>query len=254
MLVDTHTHLYLPEFDSPSEAVSRAIDAGVTHMVMPNVDASTIDPLLALAASFPRNISVAIGLHPTEVNDHWQSQLDTILAHGADAHPVAIGEVGIDLYWDDTFRDRQRDALDAQASLAESLHLPLIIHCRNGLDDTLDILRLHPSVPVVMHSFCGSDDDIARIRAIGDYYFGINGIVTFKNSNLRERIPVIGLDRLLLETDSPYLAPVPHRGKRNESAYITHTAAECARALDIEPEQLARATTANAAALFALDL
>ena len=115
MLVDTHTHLYLPEFDSPSEAVSRAIDAGVTHMVMPNVDASTIDPLLALAASFPRNISVAIGLHPTEVNDHWQSQLDTILAHGADAHPVAIGEVGIDLYWDDTFRDRQRDALDAQA-------------------------------------------------------------------------------------------------------------------------------------------
>ncbi|MGM9846050.1 MAG: TatD family hydrolase [Muribaculaceae bacterium] len=254
MLIDTHTHLYLPEFDSPSDAVSRAIDAGVTHMVMPNVDASTIDPLLALAASFPRNISVALGLHPTEVNDDWHAQLDTILARLPEAGPVAIGEVGIDLYWDNTFRDRQREALDAQASIAEQLHLPLIIHCRNGLDDTLDILRLHPSVPVVMHSFCGSDDDIARIRSIGDYYFGINGIVTFKNSDLRDRLPAIGLDRLLLETDSPYLAPVPHRGKRNESAYITHTAAAVARALNTEPEHVAEATAANAARLFALHL
>lgn len=256
MIVDTHTHLYLPEFESPSAAVERAIDAGVGHMVFPNVDLSTIEPMLALHKLYPDNTSVAMGLHPTEVGDDWESVLARIESEfDSTCKFVAVGEIGIDLYWDKTYRLQQREVFRRQVNLAADRGLPVIIHCREGLDDVLDVLSSVERLPTgVFHSFGGSVADVERIRSIGDFYFGINGIVTFKNSSLRDVLPAIGIDRLLLETDSPYLAPVPHRGKRNESAFIVHTAAYVANVLCLSQQDVHDITTANASSLFNLDL
>ncbi|MDE6113879.1 MAG: TatD family hydrolase [Muribaculum sp.] len=255
-MVDTHTHLYLPEFESPSAAVERAIDAGVGHMVFPNVDLSTIEPMLALHKLYPDNTSVAMGLHPTEVGDDWESVLARIESEfDSTCKFVAVGEIGIDLYWDKTYRLQQREVFRRQVNWAADRGLPVIIHCREGLDDVLDVLSSVERLPTgVFHSFGGSVADVERIRSIGDFYFGINGIVTFKNSSLRDVLPAIGIDRLLLETDSPYLAPVPHRGKRNESAFIVHTAAYVANVLCLSQQDVHDITTANASSLFNLDL
>ena len=165
---------------------------------------------------------------------------------------MAVGEVGIDLYWDATFRREQMEAFAMQVEKARELGLPVIIHCRDGLDEVLEVLAGYRGVPAVFHSFGGTAQDVERIRALGDYWFGINGIVTFKNSKLREVLPAIGLDRLLLETDSPYLAPVPNRGKRNESAFLPHIAAHIAQHLGLTTTQVAEATTANARQFFRL--
>lgn len=254
MIVDTHTHLYLPEFDSPAEAVRRAVDAGVGHMLLPNVDLGTIGPMVELHRQFPKNTSIAMGLHPTEVEGDSHGALDVVersLAEFDDI--VAVGEIGIDLYWDKAWRSEQMEAFRIQCQWALDRGLPIIIHCREGLDEVLEVLSALPAVPRgVFHSFGGTEADVDRIRAVGDFYFGINGIVTFKNSRLREVLPHIGVDRLLLETDAPYLAPVPHRGKRNESAYIVHTAAHVAASMNIAVDELAAATTRNAQTLFSL--
>lgn len=255
-MIDTHTHLYLPEYDvdgGGAAAVVRALAAGVGRMIFPNVDAASVGPLEALAAQYPGRVFRAMGLHPTEVGRTWEADLDDIMQRlTPDAGYVAVGEVGIDLYWDRSFRDQQIEAFDRQAAKAAELGLPLIIHCRDGLAETLHVLARHPGVPAVFHSFGGSADDVAAIRRLGDYYFGINGIVTFKNSQLREVLPVIGADRILLETDSPYLAPVPKRGRRNESAYLPYIAAYIAGALGITAADVDRITTANACRLFNL--
>ena len=258
MLIDTHTHLYLEEFpDGGSEAVKRAIEAGVGHMIFPNVSVSTIEPMQALHRSFPEVTSMAMGLHPTEVEADFASQLDLVESHLADAAGyVAVGEIGMDLYWEQKFRSEQMEALNRQLDWAEKLSLPVIIHCREALAPTLEVLESHRGVRGVFHSFGGSESDVEEIRRrIGDhFYFGINGILTFKNSSLKSVLPAITPDRILLETDSPYLAPVPHRGKRNESAYMIHTAAVAADALGLTKEALAAVTTANASELFKLSL
>lgn len=255
-MIDTHTHLYLSEFEPDGggeAAVRRAIDAGVETLIFPNVDLDSIDPLAKLAAKFPENIRIAKGLHPTEVKADWQTVLNEILAYKElPSPPVAIGEIGIDLYWDKTFRSEQMDAFDYQCSLAQDRDLPVIIHCRDGLDEVLEVLGGHGGLRGVFHSFGGTPKDVARIRKTGDFYFGINGIVTFKNSKLDITLPSIGLDRIVLETDSPYLAPVPHRGKRNESSYIPLIAAKIAEVLNADKAVVTAATTANAQALFGL--
>jgi TatD DNase family protein len=255
MLIDTHTHIYLSEDFPDAEAVyQRAIDAGVCHMVLPNVDLHTIDDMLKMHARHPDTTSVAIGLHPTEINDNYRADLDAVLNQldsSGDANVVAIGEIGIDLYWDKTYRAEQRDAFATQCRVAVERNLPVIIHCREGLDDTLDVLSAMEKAPRgVFHSFGGTCEDVDRIRAVGDFYFGINGIVTFKNSKLRDVLHYIGIDRLLLETDSPYLAPVPYRGKRNESAYVAYVADTVAKALGVDLAEVADRTSANAANLF----
>lgn len=255
MIVDTHTHLYLPEFDNPADAVRRAVDAGVGHMILPNVDLTTIEPMVELHRQFPQNTSIAMGFHPTEVNGDFHKALDVVgqsLAEHNDV--VAVGEIGIDLYWDKTWRSEQMEAFRLQCLWALERDLPIIIHCREGLDEVLEVLSALPEVPRgVFHSFGGTTADVDRIRAVGDFYFGINGIVTFKNSRLCEVLPHIGIDRLLLETDAPYLAPVPHRGKRNESAFIIHTAAHMAASMGIPAEELAEATTRNSCNLFGIN-
>lgn len=253
MITDTHSHLYLPDFEHPHEAVKRALDAGVGHIIFPNVDLTTIAPMKALHSDFPDCTSMAMGFHPTEVNDSWEQSLAVVGEElmSDSARYVAVGEIGMDLYWDKTFREQQMMAFERQVQWATQLDLPVIIHCREGLDEVLEVLDGVEETPRgVFHSFGGTAEDVDRIRRTGDFYFGINGIVTFKNSKLRDVLPTIGAERLLLETDAPYLSPVPHRGKRNESAYIIHTAAHIAASLGIANEELANLTTANAKRLF----
>lgn len=258
MLIDTHTHLYLEEFaeDGHGEAaVRRALDAGVGKMLFPNVDLSTIEPMKELAGKFPGVVGMAMGLHPTEVKDSWAENTEAALAElGTKRDGLllykALGEVGIDLYWDKTFEREQMLSLEKQIYKAMELDLPVIIHCREGQAQVLEVLQGFPGARAVFHSFGGTAKDVDDIRRVGDFYFGINGIVTFKNCKVREALPEITLDRLMLETDSPYLAPVPHRGKRNESAFITHTAAHIAAYLDVPVKEIENRTAENAEFFF----
>lgn len=254
MLIDTHTHLYLEEFQpAPQEAVTRAIQAGVAQMIFPNVDLSTIPLMQNLHNQFPQNTFMAMGLHPTAIKESWVDDLSKIKSE-IDKNRnnyIAIGEIGIDLYWDKTFKEEQMQALEKQFQWSVESNLPVIIHSREGLDEILEILDGLAIKPQgVFHSFGGTINDVEKIRTCGDFYFGINGIVTFKNSKLREILSYIGIDRILLETDAPYLAPVPHRGKRNESAYLIHTAAYIAQYLSISLNEVASTTSANAKHLF----
>lgn len=254
MLIDTHTHLYLDEFGSEkTETVTRALQAGVTGMIFPNVDLSTIRPMKELHAMFPSETYMAMGLHPTEIGESWESDL-RIIHDELDSNPadyIAVGEIGIDLYWDKTFKEEQMKAFSIQVDWAIERNLPVIIHCRDGLRETLEVLSAKKVKPkAVFHSFGGSVEDVKAIREIGDFYFGINGIVTFKNSGLHEVLPEIGIERIALETDAPYLAPVPYRGKRNESAYIVKTAARVAEIMSMSVDDVSRMTSDNAIGLF----
>ena len=256
MLIDTHTHLYLEEFQpNPQDVVTRAIEAGVEQMIFPNVDLSTIAPMQNLHNLFPENTFMTMGLHPTEIKDSWVEDLAKVKTefNQNQKEYIAVGEIGIDLYWDKTYCDEQMQALEQQFQWAVESNLPVIIHCRDGLDEILEVLDGMSTKPQgVFHSFGGTNQDVDRIRKYGDFYFGINGIVTFKNSKLRDTLPAIGIDRILLETDAPYLAPVPHRGKRNESAYLIHTAAHIAQHLSLTAEDVAINTTNNAKKLFGI--
>lgn len=255
MLIDTHTHLYLSAFsDGGRHAVERAIEAGVEHMILPNVDLTTIEPMRNLHEQFPQATSMAMGLHPTEIKEDWREALaqtkEEFDTHRSDY--ISVGEIGIDLYWDKTFIEQQMIAFEAQVQWAVDANLPIIVHCREGLAQTLEVLQSFPQATGVMHSFGGTATDVEAVRRIVDFYFGINGVVTFKNSGLRDTLPAIGTERLLLETDSPYLTPVPFRGKRNESAKINHIAAHIADTLGLSNQQIAETTTLNARALFAI--
>lgn len=258
LLIDTHTHIYDEAFEADgggTAAVDRALEAGVGHMIMPNVDASTVAPLLDLAERRRDVMSVALGLHPTEVRDDWREVLASIMeaADNCRARLVAVGEVGVDLYWDKALRKLQIEAFEAQLDEAARRNLPVIIHCREALDEVVTALSHHPGVRGVMHSFGGSAEDVERVRRVADMHFGLNGIATFKNCRVTDAVPAIGLDRLLLETDAPYLAPVPKRGRRCESAYLPYTALHIADSLAMPLPELARATTDNARRLFGLD-
>lgn len=254
MIVDTHTHLYLPQFQSENdEVVCRAINAGVERLIFPNVDLETIEPMRALHSRFSQNSFLAMGLHPTEIGEEWEKDYETILDE-FEKHPedyIAVGEIGMDLYWEKDFIDQQREAFSRQLDLASALNLPVIIHSRDALKETLDIMRdNNPRSGGVFHSFGGTKEDVKKIKDAGDYYFGINGIVTFKNSGLKDVLPTIGIDRIVLETDAPYLAPVPNRGKRNESSYIVHVASALAEVFSLSYEEVCERTTKNAFRLF----
>ena len=259
-MIDTHTHLYFTD-DFPSggsEAVRRAVEAGVSHMVLPNVGLDSMEPLLELHHLHPDVTSSAVGLHPEDIDDDWQPKVEDIFARFADEHPVAVGEIGIDLYHDPTFRFRQMDAFGEQLDRAYSLGLPVIIHCREALDDTLDVIRMmgeRRPENLVFHSFTGSTAQARRILALPGAWLGINGVVTFKNAPaLREAIADAGIERLVLETDSPYLAPVPKRGRTNESAYIPYIRDKVAEVCGISPQEVERVTDCNARAIFKLPL
>lgn len=254
-MIDTHTHLYTEEFDDDrDDAVKRAIDAGITRMMLPNIDRDSIARMRAMHEAYPELTVMAMGLHPTEVKEDAEEALAVIadeFRRNRDDYK-AIGEIGVDLYWDRTFERAQMEVFDRQCALAAAEGLPVIIHCREALDQVLEVVSGHPGLRGVMHSFGGTPEEVDRVRRVADFYFGINGIATFKNSRLDPTICEITPERLLLETDSPYLAPVPHRGKRNETSFIVATAARCAQALGMTPAAIDEATTANARSLFRL--
>lgn len=264
MAVDTHTHLYMPEYSAEGQpegsyegqcaAVDRAVEAGVRMMLFPNVNVETISSMKAVHALRPEVTAMAMGLHPTELDEHWRDSLRTIRneLYSNTGLYKALGEVGIDLYWDKKYEREQMEALDVQLGWASELGLPVVIHCREGLSQSLEVLQGHRAVSAVFHCFGGSAEDVDMIRRTGDYYFGIGGIVTFKNSDLRNVLPHIGVERVLTETDAPYMAPVPNRGKRNESAYIPLILNSMAAALGLESEMLEAATVQNANNLFKL--
>ena len=254
-MIDSHTHLYAAEFDDDRAAmVARAQQAGVTHVVLPNENLASVPRLWAMHDQWPEWTSVALGLHPEEVRDTWRDELAQLRPLLDERPCVAVGEIGVDLYWDKTWREQQLEALDVQLHWCVDKHIPFIIHCREALDEILWVMDNfgQPLPPGVFHCFAGTVADVDRVRQRGDFYFGVNGVVTFKRSHTPELLPVVGLDRLLLETDAPYLAPVPHRGHRNESAYLARVRDFVAGCLQVTPEQVDTATTANARQLFHL--
>lgn len=254
-MIDSHTHIYLPEFDDDREdVIRRAIDVGITHLVLPNVDLETIAPLQQLCHKHPTLCLPTMGLHPTSVDENYQETLAQIKQLVENNHYYAIGEIGIDLYWEKKFLQQQQDALHQQVEWAIKQNLPIIVHTRESHDETIEVLASFPQEKLrgVFHSFTGTPQQAEEIAALGNFYFGINGIVTFKNSTIKESVATIGLSRILLETDAPYLTPAPYRGKRNEPAYLTHITAKLAELFNCATEVVEQETTKNSQALFAI--
>lgn len=256
-MTDTHSHLYMEAFaGDEAAAMERALGAGVGLVMLPCVDLASLGPMLRLHDLYPENTLAAIGLHPTELGDDPQGTLDAMERMVPGGGFSAIGEVGIDLYWDSTRREEQMEAFARQLGWAQTHGLPLLIHCREGLDECLEVIKgAQGELPrMVFHSFTQGAEEVRRIREVCDPWFGINGVVTFKNApSLREALPVIGADRIVLETDAPYLAPVPHRGSRNESAYIPLILQQVSATLGISEEEAERITDRNACKLFGIE-
>lgn len=256
-MIDSHSHLYSSEFDHDRDLVmQRAIDAGITHIVLPGENLECVEHLVTMRNKYPGVISIALGLHPEDVDDAYEQQLKALRPLLDEHHPVAVGEIGLDLYWDKTWREQQMAALDTQLHWCKELDIPFIIHCREALDEILWVMdNFGQALPQgVFHSFTGTVQEVEKVRLRGDFYFGVNGIVTFKKSNVKDILPVVGLDRLLLETDSPYLAPVPHRGKRNESSFVPHICHFVAQHMGLNDDDVDQATSHNAINLFGLPL
>lgn len=256
-LIDTHSHIYLPEFDEDRDAVvSRAIDAGVRTVLLPNIDASTMPALLDMVAAYPALCRPMAGLHPTSVAEGYAAELDAVRRDLDNVGGlVAVGEIGLDLYWDTTYRRQQMEAFDAQLDMAAEHDLPVVIHCRSAFDDMMDILENHlrvHDIRGVAHSFTGTVCQAERLMSDTNLYVGVNGIVTFKKSDLPQVLRHIPIDRVVPETDAPYLAPVPHRGRRNESAFVVDVVRKIAEVYGLDFDKTAAVMEANARKLFEL--
>ena len=254
MLTDSHTHLYLDAFDADrDQMIQRALNSGVSRMLLPNIDSSSIDPLFSLTERYPRHCFPMMGLHPTSVKENYLEELGLIEAAMKGKEIVAIGETGIDLYWDKTFLKEQEEVFATQIRWALELDLPLVIHARDSFQEIFNILDSEAGAGLrgVFHSFTGGFKELERALSY-NFMIGINGIVTFKNSRLGEVVRSIPTNRLLLETDSPFLAPVPYRGRRNESSHLLETAKKVAEIYNLTLEELAGITSSNADQLFRL--
>jgi len=252
VLVDTHTHLFLEQFDNDrTETVKNAIAAGVDKMFLPNVDNETSEQLMALCTQFPNNCYPVIGLHPTSVKENFDEELQKIEKLLEMHKFYGIGETGIDLYWDKTFFEQQKQAFSRQIMLALKNDLPIIIHSRDSFDIIIDLLHNYKNTALtgVFHSFTGSVKQAQKAIDIG-FKLGINGIVTYKNGGLDKVLPNIDISNIVIETDSPFLPPVPHRGQRNESAYLVHVAHKLAEIYLLPYHEVAAITTKNALDLY----
>ncbi len=252
--IDTHTHLFLPEFDSDrNQVISNAKSVGVEKILLPNVDSSTISNLFKLADKYPDYCFPMIGLHPTSVKPNFRNELNQIEKWLKERKFCAIGEIGIDLYWDKAYKEQQEEAFRYQIDLAKKYDLPIIIHARESFDEIFDIIDdvIDERLYGVFHAFTGDEKQAEKIVEWG-FKIGIGGIVTFKNSGLGNVVKNIDIHHIVLETDSPYLAPVPKRGKRNESANIIYIAQKIAEVKDMSLQQVAQITTHNAKQLFKL--
>src|SRR3989338_5944373 len=231
MIIDTHTHLYSSQFDDDrTEMIQRAIAAGVEVLCLPNIDLESIPGMHALETQFPNHCHAMMGLHPCSVDENWEATLEIMRSHIDSRKYIAIGEIGVDLYWDKTFREAQMEAFRRQINWAKEKQWPIVIHARDSFPEIFEVI---------------DQENDERLRGIG-------GVVTYKKSDLPEVLKTVSPEKLVLETDAPYLPPVPFRGKRNESAYVLHTAEKVAEIYEMPLRQLTDLTTKNAIELFGL--
>lgn len=252
MFIDTHTHLYSDEFNEDRiDRINYAIQKGVTKFYMPNIDSSSIDGMLQLEVHFPEQCLPMMGLHPCSVKENYREELD-IIKQWLDLRRFwAIGEIGIDLYWDKTFIKEQELAFKEQIYWALEYNYTIVIHCRNAFDEIFSILQSFEKLPKgIFHCFSGDFIQAQKILSLGNFKLGIGGVVTFKNSGLDKVVEQLKLHDIVLETDAPYLAPMPHRGKRNESAYIPLIAQKIAEIKNTTIEEVAKITSQNAIEIF----
>jgi TatD DNase family protein len=250
---DSHAHLFAEEFDADrAEAVRRAVACGVKKMYLPNIDSSSIAPMLKLEEQFPENCFAMMGLHPGSVNEKYGEELQVVEHWLGKRKFCAIGEIGMDYYWDKTFISQQKDAFSRQIDLAKEFLLPVIIHQRECFDDLFEIVRSKndKNLRGIFHCFTGTLEQAEKIISLGGFKLGIGGVLTYKKSELPEVVKQIDLKHIVLETDSPYLPPAPYRGKRNESSYIIFVAQKIAEVKGISLEEVAEATSINAEEIF----
>ena len=247
-MIDTHTHLYSSQFDEDrDEAIQRALDAGVQQLLLPNVDHRSINGMLALEVKYPGVCFPMMGLHPCSVNEDWEAALSE-LKKWIDQRPfIAIGEIGIDLYWDKTYQTQQEQAFITQINWAKERNLPIVIHARDSFPEIYSVLDAHNDERLrgVFHCFSGTEADVQKILNYGGFSFGIGGVITYKKSNLPDAVKHIPLNKLVLETDSPYLSPDPLRGKSNEPANVKIVAENVALIKGISVEDVGVLTTKN---------
>lgn len=255
--IDTHTHIDSTEFDADrAEVISRAKAAGVTKMFVPAIDLKSVDTVLRVCRDNSGFAYPMIGLHPEEVKEDWQEQLHAMRQMLQDSHPfIAIGEVGLDYYWSREYADEQLEAFEEQVKWSIETRLPLMIHCRKAQNEMVALLRKYKDqLPGgVFHCFTGNVHEAEELMTFPRFVLGIGGVSTFKSSHLREDLPAaVPLDRIVLETDSPYMAPVPLRGQRNESAFLPHVIKTLAASYGVSEDEVAQTTTRTALAVFPL--
>ncbi len=249
---DTHAHIYLTDFDADrEEMLARCREANVSKIFMPNIDQTSVDAMLGVESSYPDQCGAMMGLHPCSVKKDFEKELYLVEQWLAKRRFSAVGEMGTDLYWDKTFWEEQKEAFNIQVTWAKKYKLPLVIHCRESIDQTIELLepQVADGLTGIFHCFSSGIEQARKIIAMG-FYLGLGGVATFKNGGLDKVIPEIVLDKIVLETDSPYLAPVPYRGKRNEPAYIPVIAKKIAEIKKISLQELQEATTKNAERVF----
>ncbi len=254
VFTDTHTHLYLEEFENDwEEVIQRSLDLGITRFYLPNLNSSSIAPMMNLCERFPENCFPMMGLHPTSVKADYKKELDVVEQHLNNNSYAAIGEIGIDLYWDKTHKKQQTEAFVTQLEWAKQMDMPVVIHSRESFKEIFAVMDkvCDERLRGVFHSFAGNLFQAEIILRYG-FLVGINGIVTFKNSGLDKVVAGIDPEKILIETDAPFLAPVPHRGKRNESSYVIKVAEKIAEIHALELLDIAKITTENALNLFKL--
>ena len=253
-MIDTHSHIFEPDFaDDLPEVIARAKEIGVEKIFMPNIDDTSVDAMLGVCRQYPGYCFPMLGFHPTSVDADAMPKVKEMKKRLTEGHPyIAIGEVGLDLYWDKTYIKEQQMVLEEQIQWALEWELPLVIHCREAFPELFDVLKPYKETKLtgVFHSFTGTVNEAMELLDYSCFMVGINGVVTFKKSTLPEALKVLPLERLVLETDSPYLAPVPFRGKRNESSYVKRVAVKLTELYGVEIGEVERQTTANALKVF----
>jgi len=253
-LTDTHTHLYSEEFDQDrDQMMQRAIETGVTHFFVPAIDSTYTQAMYDLEQAYPKHVLLMMGLHPTHVKENYLQELQHVEEELSNRKFFAVGEIGIDLYWDKTTLDIQKTAFRRQIQLAKQHQLPIIIHCREAFDEIFEVLESEKGADLfgIFHCFSGTYEQ--ALQAISyNMKLGIGGVVTFKNGKIDRFLSQIDLKHIVLETDAPYLAPVPHRGKRNESSYLINVATKLAEIYAVSIEEIANQTTENAKAIFGI--
>lgn len=251
-MIDSHTHIYGKQFDHDrADMMQRAFDAGVQKFYLPAIDSEVIDRMFELEHAYPGKCFAMMGLHPTSVNENYKKELDIVEDWLGVRKFPAVGEIGLDFYWDKTFTNEQYDAFHSQIKLALQYQLPIVIHTRSAMRETIDVVKQYTSQGLhgIFHCFSGNYEEAMEIIDLG-FYLGIGGVVTYKNGGLAEVVERIPLKHIVLETDAPYLTPVPFRGKRNESSYLKYVAEKIAELHNVPVATVAAITSVNASNVF----